>query len=122
MASRLKDITNGAISTEQALRTSAAGFSAGFSISEMEGLAEVAKGATNALGRDLGDALDRLIRGTAKLEPEILDELGIFVKIEDAAAKYAAQLGVVPSALTEVQKRQAFLNEALDQGQKNSLT
>ena len=118
MASRLKDITDGAISTEQALRTAAAGFSAGFSISEMEGLAEVARGASVALGRDLGDALDRLIRGTAKLEPEILDELGIFIKIEDAAAKYAASLGVVPSALTDVERRQAFLNEALDQGAK----
>lgn len=118
MASRLKDITDGAISTEQALRTAASGFSAGFSIGEMEGLAKIAKGASIALGRDLGDALDRLIRGTAKLEPEILDELGIFIKIEDAAAKYAAQLGIVPSALTEVQKRQAFLNEALDQGAK----
>ena len=118
MAKRLKDITGGEVSTEQALRTAAAGFSAGFSISEMEGLAEVARGASVALGRDLGDALDRLIRGTAKLEPEILDELGIFIKIEDAAAKYAAQLGKVPSALTDVQRRQAFLNEALDQGAK----
>ena len=27
----------------------------------------------------MGDAIDRLIRGTAKLEPEILDELGIIV-------------------------------------------
>ena len=35
MAKRLKDITGGAVSTEQALRTAAAGFSAGFSISEM---------------------------------------------------------------------------------------
>ena len=118
MAQRLKDITGGAVSTEQALRTAAAGFSAGFSISEMEGLAEVARGASVALGRDLGDALDRLIRGTAKLEPEILDELGIFIKIEDAAAKYAAQLGKVPGALTDVQRRQAFLNEALAQGKQ----
>ncbi len=118
MASRLKDITGGAVSTEQALRTASAGFSAGFSISEMEGLAKVARGASVALGRDLGDALDRLIRGTAKLEPEILDELGIFIKIEDAAAKYAASLGKVPSALTDVERRQAFLNEALDQGAK----
>jgi len=118
MAERLKDITGGAVSTEQALRTASAGFSAGFSISEMEGLAKVARGASVALGRDLGDALDRLIRGTAKLEPEILDELGIFIKIEDAAAKYAASLGKVPSALTDVERRQAFLNEALDQGAK----
>lgn len=118
MAQRLKDVTGGAVSTEQALRTASAGFSAGFSISEMEGLAEVARGASVALGRDLGDALDRLIRGTAKLEPEILDELGIFIKIEDAAAKYAAAIGKVPGALTDVERRQAFLNEALTQGKQ----
>ena len=118
MAQRLKDVTGGAVSTEQALRTASAGFSAGFSISEMEGLAQVARGASVALGRDLGDALDRLIRGTAKLEPEILDELGIFIKIEDAAAKYAAAIGKVPGALTDVERRQAFLNEALEQGKQ----
>ena len=118
MASRLKDITDGAIATEQALKAAAAGFSAGFSIQEMEGLAEIAKGASIALGRDLGDALDRLIRGTAKLEPEILDELGIFIRLDDAVEKYASSLGKTANELTEAERRQAFLNEALEQGQK----
>ena len=118
MASKLKDVTGGAISTEQALRSAAAGFSAGFSIQEMEGLAEIARGASVALGRDLGDALDRLIRGTAKLEPEILDELGIFVRLDDAVADYAASLGKTVGEITEAERRQAFLNAALEQGTK----
>lgn len=118
MASRLKDITNGAISTEQALRSASAGFSAGMSTSEMEGLAKIAKGASIALGRDLGDALDRLIRGTAKLEPEILDELGLFIRLDDAAADYAVSLGKTAGQLTETERRQAFLNAALEQGER----
>ena len=118
MASRLKEVTDGAISLEEALKAASAGFSAGFTIQEMEGLAEIAKGASIALGRDLGDALDRLIRGTAKLEPEILDELGIFIRLDDAVEKYASNLGKTSSELTEAQRRQAFLNEALEQGQK----
>ena len=40
----------------------------------------------------MGDALDRLVRGTAKLEPEILDELGIIVRLDDAT-RDAAGLG-----------------------------
>jgi len=118
MADRLKEVTGNAISTEQALRAAASGFSAGFSISEMEGLTEIARGASIALGRDLGDALDRLIRGTAKLEPEILDELGLFVRLDDAVEKYATELGRTASSLTEAERRQAFLNEALEQGER----
>jgi len=118
MAESIQTITDGAISFDQAMRTAATGFSAGFSTSEIDSLARVARGAATALGRDLPDALDRLVRGTAKLEPEILDELGIFVKINDAATKYADTLGKSASQLTAVQRRQAFLNEAISQGEK----
>jgi len=118
MAASIQSITDGAISFDQAMRTAATGFSAGFSTSELEGLAGVARGAATALGRDLPDALDRLVRGTAKLEPEILDELGIFIKIDDAARKYADTLGKSANSLTATQRRQAFLNEALTQGEK----
>ena len=58
----------------------------------MEGLTRVAKGASLALGRDMGDALDRLTRGAIKLEPEILDELGIMVRLDDATETFAATL------------------------------
>ena len=54
-------------------------------LQELQGLAtRVARGASLALGRDLADALDRLTRGAIKLEPEILDELGIMVRLDDA--------------------------------------
>jgi len=116
MAQSIQTLTDGAISYDQALRTAATGFSAGFSTSEIEGLTQVARGAATALGRDMPDALDRLVRGTAKLEPEILDELGIFVKIDDAVRKYADSLGKTASSLTATERRQAFLNETLQQG------
>jgi len=114
----LIEITDNALSMEQALRAASAGFSAGFDTSSMQRLAQVAKNAAQALGRDVGDATDRLIRGVAKLEPEILDELGIFVRLEPAVQKYASSLGKSASTLTEAERRQAFLNEALDQGER----
>ena len=67
VAEQLKDITNGALSAEGALRATAVATSSGFSTDQLMGLTKVAKGASVALGRDLGDALDRLVRGTAKL-------------------------------------------------------
>ena len=73
IAQGLKDITDNAISSEQAMRSTALAVSSGFRSDQLRDLTKVAKGASLALGRDMSDALDRLVRGTAKLEPEILD-------------------------------------------------
>ncbi|MAI59006.1 MAG: hypothetical protein CML56_08525, partial [Rhodobacteraceae bacterium] len=118
VSKRLKEITNDAISTESAMRATALATGAGFSTIQLEGLTKIAKGASIALGRDLTDALDRLVRGTAKLEPEILDELGIMVRLDKAVQNYASQLNVAKDSLTEFDRRQAFLNETLKQGEK----
>jgi len=118
VAEGLREITNNAISTEQALRTAAIATSANFSDDQLQRLTKVAKGASLALGRDLGDALDRLVRGTAKLEPEILDELGIFVRLDDAVAAYAITLGKTSEQLTDFERRQAFLNTAVEKGEE----
>jgi len=116
LAQDLRDITDSAISTEQALRATSVAVSAGFSSSQLKELTKVAKGASLALGRDLGDALDRLVRGTAKLEPEILDELGIIVRLDDATREYATSLGKTAQELTQFERQQAFLNATITQG------
>ena len=116
VAQGLKEITGAAISTEQAMRATALATSAGFSTQQLNDLAKVARGASTALGRDMGDALDRLVRGTAKLEPEILDELGIMVRLDDAVSDYATELGKAANSLTQFERRQAFLNATTEQG------
>ncbi len=118
VADGLKDITGAAIDSEQALRTVAVGTAQGFSASQLQGLTTIAKGASISLGRELPDALDRLVRGTAKLEPEILDELGIIVRLDDATRNYAASLGKNANQLTQYERQQAFANAVLEQGLK----
>jgi len=116
VAANLREITGAAVSTQAAMSAVALGTSAGFSSKQLEDLTKVAKGASLALGRDMEDALTRLVKGTAKLEPEILDELGILVRLDTAAAKYAATLGKSVTQLTQFERRQAFLNETITQG------
>ena len=117
-AARLREISGEALSAEASIRTMSLGISAGFRTDQMERLTKVARGASLALGRDMTDALDRLTRGTAKLEPEILDELGIMVRLDDATLKYATTLGKSVEDLTQYERRQAFLNETLEQGEQ----
>jgi len=118
VAERLKDITGAAISTEASMRSTALAVSAGFSTAQLADLTKVAKGASVALGRDMTDAMDRLVRGTAKLEPEILDELGIMVRLDDAVAEFAITLNKNAKDLTQYERRMAFLTATNEQGLK----
>ena len=118
VARKLKEATGNAVSLEQAMTTAAVATSAGFGVTEMEGLTEVARNASLALGRDMGDALDRLTRGAIKLEPEILDELGIMVRLDDATENFAATLGKAAGNLTRFERQQAFVNAIITEGRE----
>jgi len=118
VASEIREITGAAVSMQQAMESTALAMSAGFSVGQLEDLTRVAKGASLALGRDMGDALTRLVKGTAKLEPEILDELGILVRLDEASQAYADELGKTVTSLTRFEKQQAFLNATIEQGRK----
>ena len=113
---RLKEVTNGALSTQEALQGASLAVSGGFSIETLETLAKVAKGASLALGRNLNDAFDRLTRGAIKLEPEILDELGIMVRLDNATESYAATIGKTANELTQFERQTAFINAINEQG------
>ena len=117
-AKSIKDITGDALSMADAMGSVAQMSAAGFSSTAMEKLAKVATDAAAALGRSVPDAMDRLVKGTTKLEPELLDELGIMTKLDEATRLYATQVGKAPGALTNLEKRQAFLNAALAEGER----
>lgn len=118
VARDLQEAAGFGLSFAESLRSVSLATSAGFGGPEIERLGSVAKNAAISLGRNLPDALDRIFRGVIKVEPELLDEIGLFVRVNEAASKYAADLGVAVGDLTEFQKRQAFLNEALEQGEQ----
>jgi len=114
----IQDITKGQLSLAEASQNLNIGLSAGFNTEQIERLSLVSLKASRALGRNLTDALQRLLRGTAKLEPELLDELGIFTRIEPAVQRYAAELGKAATSLTNFERRQAFVNAAIEEGER----
>lgn len=112
----MKAITQSQVTLAEAAQNANIAISAGFNTEQIEGLTRVSLQASKALGRNLTDSLQRVVRGTAKLEPELLDELGIFVKLGPATAAYAAKLGVATNSLSEFERRQAFANAAIEEG------
>jgi lambda family phage tail tape measure protein len=116
LAQNLVKATGGAISLKEAMTATAQGTSAGLTSAQMLRLTEVAQKASQALGVDVTDALNRLSRGVTKLEPELLDELGLFTKIGPATEAYARSIGKTANQLTDFERRQAFANAVLKEG------
>jgi len=114
----IRSITNSQLTLAEAARSANIALSAGFDTKQIEGLSAVSLKASRALGRDLNDAFTRLTRGAAKLEPELLDELGIFTRIAPAVEAYAAKVGKSSADLTEFERRQAFVNAAIEEGER----
>lgn len=118
LARQMVEVTNGAISYEAALRKAANASGYGFSSDELAKMTEVARRAAVVMGVDMDDALNRIIKGVSKQEIELLDELGITVRLTEAQSAYAKQLGVSADSLTSYQKQQAYLQAVLAQSEK----
>jgi hypothetical protein len=111
----LREASGGMLGFREAAEAAAIGVAKGFSPQQLEDLAAGAKRAAAALGRGFEDAFDRLIRGASKAEPELLDELGITLRLDTATKNYAKTLGVQQNALTATQRSQAVLIETQKQ-------
>jgi hypothetical protein len=115
----LRDASDGMLGFKEAGQAAAIGLAKGFSPQQLNDLAEGARKASTALGRDFQDSFDRLVRGASKAEPELLDELGITLRLEEATKRYGDAIGVNRKELTSYQRSQAVLIETQRQLNEN---
>lgn len=118
LSKQIAETTGGALSLRDAMTAVAQASSAGLGNKQIQDLAVVAAKASNALGIGMSDAISRLSRGISKIEPELLDEIGIFVRVDDAVSKYALSVGKTTTSLSDFERRQAFANAVLEQGKE----
>ncbi len=116
LAKRFTEASGGAISLRESMEATAKAISSGMTQKQFLQLGDVAKKASQALGVNMSDAVSRLTRGITKLEPELLDELGLFTKVGKASEDYARSVGKSVDSLTDFEKRQAFANAVLKEG------
>jgi len=113
---QLQAATEGQLAFAEAAQAVAIGTAAGLSAKQINDLGKVAKNASLMLGRDLTDSFNRLVRGAVKAEPELLDELGIILRLDTATEKYANTINKTKEQLNIFEKSQAVVNEVLEQG------
>jgi effector-binding domain-containing protein len=118
LSKQLVKATDGAVSLREAMEATVKASSSGMSSKDIMRMGEVAKKASQALGVDMSDALSRISRGITKLEPELLDELGIFTRLDPAVKAYAKSVNKAASELTDFERRMAFANAVLEEGEQ----
>tara|TARA_X000001382_G_scaffold118222_1_gene98359 strand:- start:8899 stop:12414 length:3516 start_codon:yes stop_codon:yes gene_type:complete len=116
LANSIKEATGSIISFREASQAAAIGTAAGLTQTQLKEIATLAKNASITLGRDLTDSFNRLTRGIIKAEPELLDELGIIIRLDRVMKEYAASIGVTVTELTQFERSQAVANAVLTQG------
>jgi hypothetical protein len=109
--------TGAQITFRDAAGAVAIGTAAGVSTDQLKRLGKAAKDTSAVLGRDVTDSFNRLIRGVTKAEPELLDELGIILRLDTASRNYAQALGKNVQDLSQFEKSQAVVNEVLSQSE-----
>lgn len=107
--------TDATVTFQDAAQAGAIGTAAGLSRDQLVRLGKAAKDTSIILGRDVTDSFNRLVRGVTKAEPELLDELGVILRLKDATETYAAEMGKSASELSAFERSQAVANDVLAQ-------
>jgi hypothetical protein len=110
--------TEAQITFQDASQAAAIGTAAGLSPQQLNKFGKAAKDLSLTLGRDVTDSFNRLIRGVTKAEPELLDELGIILRLKDAQEEYGEIIGKSADQLTQFEKTQAVANKVLRETEK----
>lgn len=81
-------------------------------------LMEIAVATSKVTGQEVTKAFDDISLAVARQSKMILDNLGIVISVEEANTNYAKKLGKTAEQLTDVERKQAFLNEVMEKGGK----
>tara|TARA_R100000231_G_scaffold86790_1_gene65891 strand:- start:8344 stop:11433 length:3090 start_codon:yes stop_codon:yes gene_type:complete len=119
VSAKLQEATGNQIDLQKAGQSAAIMIAKGFNVDQIEQVAKASTNAAQALGRNFEDTFNRIVQGTTKAEPELLDELGITLRLEKATRDFAQAVGKNREELTAFERSQAVLNETLRQAEEN---
>jgi hypothetical protein len=116
MLDDLKVVSRGMIAESELIGAAGKALLMGIKPAEITKLMEIAAATSKMTGQTMTEAFADITMGVARQSRMILDNLGIIVDSEKAYADYAKTLGKSSEALTDIEKRQAFMNAVVKSG------
>lgn len=120
MLASMKELSAGTISSVELMKQANNAMLLGLPIDRMGDMLKIARSSAQATGESMQKMFADLTTGLGRGSKLVLDNLGITFKLNDAYDEYAAKLGKTASKLTEAEKKQAFINKALEIGVSNA--
>ena len=84
----------------------------------LAGLMKIARAQAKATGQSVEYLFDSLVSGIKRSSPMLIDNTGLVLKVSEANAAYAKQLGKSVDQLTAQEKQIALLNATLEAGKE----
>ncbi len=112
----LKKASNGTVDTMTMIRKAGTAMMMGIAPENVTRLMKISAATAKMTGQTVTKAFEDISMASARQSKMIMDNLGIIISLEDANKHYADKLGIVGRALTDAEQKQAFLNEAFEQG------
>lgn len=120
MLAKMKELSQGTVSDLKLMQQANQALLLGLPVDRFGDMLRIAQSASVATGESMDFMLNSIVTGLGRGSKLMLDNLGIVFKAEDAYKEYAAQLGKTADKLTEAEKKQAFINKALQVGVDNA--
>ena len=119
MIKKMREATAETISDFQLMQQFNTAAMLGLPLDQFDKMIEIARGAAQATGQSMQFMLQSIVTGIGRQSKLMLDNLGILISAESANKKYALAMGIVGRQLTDIERKQAFANEAVRIGLKN---
>lgn len=119
MLKNMQKLSAGTISNMELMKQANQGALLGLPVKRFGEMLNIARSAARATGQSMQFMLQSIVTGLGRQSKLMLDNLGIIIKQEDANKAYAKSLNIVGRQLTEAERKQAFINEALRIGNEN---
>ncbi len=119
MIKKMREATAETISDFQLMQQFNTAAMLGLPLDQFDKMIEIARGAAQAMGTSMQFMLQSIVTGIGRQSKLMLDNLGILISAESANKKYALAMGIVGRQLTDIERKQAFANEAVRVGLKN---
>jgi hypothetical protein len=120
MLAKMRELSAGTVSDLKLMQQANTALALGLPVDRFGDMLEIARSASKATGESMEFMLQSIVTGLGRGSKLMLDNLGIVFDINKAYEEYAAKLGKTAEQLTDVEKKQAFINKALEVGKTNA--
>jgi len=114
----LRKMSGETMSTAEIMGKASQAMILGIDPTKLAKMMEISRASARAFGKDVGFMFESIAIGVGRQSKLILDNLGIIVSAGDAYEKYAKSIGKSTKELTEMERKQAFLNATLEAGDR----